>query len=157
MERINKIVITLICAFYAFIVSFDNYQPIGDDNTTTGIYLKGTSWAVSPSNYNYFTFVFTSDNTLYQEGYYIVNNAEGGMWVGSDFWKNGTEYGAWSGTYNYYLNGRNGEIRYPNGGRKVAEFIVVTDKNGNPTSLILTTYDMEPGDGGEQFTLFRIQ
>ena len=118
--------------------SIDTFPLLTDTNRTNeNVSLVGTSWC-NRNEDRYFTLVFVSDNKVFQEGEY------GG-------------YGAYQCTYYYSFDGRKGEIRRYSEeygvGNKVGEFIVTKDSGGNPSTLILTTYSMEPGDGGELFYL----
>ncbi|MCR5646449.1 MAG: hypothetical protein K6F96_08745 [Bacteroidales bacterium] len=138
MKKINILAILLFCTLSVSAESLDifSYSTEGH-GATEDVSLVGTSW-FNRNKELYFTLVFISDNKVFQEGDY-------------------DGYGGYQCTYYYFFDGRKGEVRLINednsAGKKVGEFIVTKDSAGNPSTLILTTYSMEPGDGGEQFFL----
>ena len=140
MKRTSVFAIVVIGIFSVCSLSFDTYQPSLVDSEIKGsVPIVGTSWVQRNKPDYYFTLVFTSDHTVFQEGDY------GG-------------YGGYQYTYYYSIEGTKGEIRRYNSdnsvGLRVGEFIVTLDSEGHPSTIILTTFSMEPGDGGEQFYLF---
>lgn len=110
----------------------NNTETAGNEN----ISLKGTKWVIPRNDDYYFTLDFISDQHLVQYGYY------------------GEGYGAWTCQYDYSLVGQKGEIFLRH--TKIAEFFVNTDKKGNPNTIVLTIYDMEPF-GNEEHTVYLIE
>ncbi len=141
MKKINIVAALLFCVLSVSAGPFDTFPVLPNANETNeDVSLVGTTWW-NPSEDLYFTLVFLTDHKVFQEGDY------GG-------------YGGYKMTYYYSFDGRKGEIRMFRNyreedgvGNRVAEFIVTKDSEGNPSTLILTTYSMAPGDGGEQFYL----
>ncbi|MBP5545898.1 MAG: hypothetical protein J6X59_01260 [Bacteroidales bacterium] len=131
MKKLKTIALLLVCAFSVFAVSFTTIPPKTNEQVAlSSISLEGKTCWIRTNDY-YFTLVFTSNNDVFQEGYYI---------------ENGEGYGAWSGDYHYSYDGNKGIIwKDWGGGGTVGEFYVSTDENGKPMSLILKLYDMEPG------------
>jgi hypothetical protein len=142
MKKKKYLSLLLIGIFYLFAVSFGIIQQtiVENDDTQSSFSLSGTIWSVSGRDDCYFTIVFTSENSLEQEGYYI---------------ENGQGFGAWTSSYSYNFDGNSGEIRLEGGGRKVANFYLTKDHNGNYRTMILKTFAMEPGDAEEVFTLIK--
>lgn len=135
----------LIGIFYLSIVSFGIKQQtfVENNDTRTGFSLSGTIWRVFGRDDCHFTIVFTSENSLEQEGYYIGEDGQG--------------VGAWTARYSYKFDGNSGEIRLEGGGRKVANFYMTKDHNGDYMTMKLKTFNMEPGDAEEFFTLVKQQ
>ena len=108
------------------------------DSTENAVNLTGTKWEVRMS-WAYLSITFTSDHTLTSYGYYIDGDGEEG-------------YGAWRASPLYYsLNGNIGQI-YSSSGGALGDFYIQSF-NGHPNGLVLTTYNMEPGDYGDVFYL----
>ncbi len=145
MKKKKCLSLLLIGIFYLSAVSFGITQQtfVENNDSRTSFSLSGTIWRVFGRDDCHFTIVFTSENSLEQEGYYIGEDGQG--------------VGAWIAKFSYNFDGNIGEIRLKDGGRKVANFYMTKDHNGNYRTMKLKTFDMEPGDAEEVFTLVKQQ